>query len=513
MNDIQFKPLAAAPCVGIAKEAKATPEARYWNKFKKYPSPLVEPSGEASMASVSHVRCCGSSPFDFAITYGTRVKVFSGKKGTLKKSFNRWGGAAYSGVLRDSDGKLIAAGNDSGAVRVFNVQGSGASLRNLKGHTRATKVVRWGVDGTRLYTGSDDRTVRCWDIATGDTVTKFSGHGDYVRCVAVGASMGPSSDSDLCVTGSYDHIVRVWDARAGSEKKPSLSFDHGAPVESLLPLKGGSLVLSSGSNEIKVWDVLKGGAPIATFSNSQKTITSMCSDGTGTRIFAGSLDGHVKIYDVSTFEMVFSYQCDYPVLSVDVSKDSSHVVVGMDKGGLEVRAKASKPSSAAAAMSRIAPRSGSRRHFLRGLSTKASANDFKVMLRGKAKLQVYDVFLKKFQYQEALDAVLRTRQPAMVVSMFSELISRAALVRALAGRDETSLEPILAFLVKFATNPRYADLLCEVCEVIVSIYAPIIGTSMVIDDLFLKLHQHLKQELGLHKKLLKLSGKLDLCMF
>ena len=285
----------------------------------------------------------------------------TGKQELCEKSFNRWGGVAYSGVVRGTDGNLIAAGNDSGAVRVFNMQGSGASLRNLKGHSRATKVVRWGNDGTRIFTASDDKTARWWDISTGETVVTFKDHGDYVRSAAV----GPNS---LCITGSYDHCVRIWDSREAA--KPAMSFNHGAPVDSVLALKGGNLVLSSGSNQIKVWDTIKGGDPIASFSNSQKTITTLCQDATGTRVFSGSLDGHVKVYDVSTFEMVFGYQCPHPILSMDISIDSSRIVVGMAGGGLAVRARETKSRSSTSALSAAAApyKASSRRYFIRGLN-------------------------------------------------------------------------------------------------------------------------------------------------
>ena len=46
----------------------------------------------------------------------------------------------------------------------------------------------------------------------------------------------------------------------------------------------------TGSNIVKVWDVLAGGRLLASFSNHQKTITSLCFDGSYHRLLSAGLD-------------------------------------------------------------------------------------------------------------------------------------------------------------------------------------------------------------------------------
>lgn len=41
---------------------------------------------------------------------------------------------------------------------------------------------------------------------------------------------------------------------------------------------------------IKVWDILAGGRLLAGFSNHQKTITSLCFDGSYGRLLSAGLD-------------------------------------------------------------------------------------------------------------------------------------------------------------------------------------------------------------------------------
>ena len=39
-------------------------------------------------------------------------------------------------------------------------------------------------DGRRVVSGSEDNTLKVWDVATGKCVATLEGHSDHVRCAA-----------------------------------------------------------------------------------------------------------------------------------------------------------------------------------------------------------------------------------------------------------------------------------------------------------------------------------------
>ena len=74
-----------------------------------------------------------------------------------------------------------------------------------------------------------------------------------------------------------------------------------------------------GGNVLKVWDVFGGGRELRTLSNHQKTITSLCFDGSRSRFLTASLDHHVKIYSVSDYHVVHTIKYPAPLLAVALS--------------------------------------------------------------------------------------------------------------------------------------------------------------------------------------------------
>jgi len=78
------------------------------------------------------------------------------------------------------------------------------SLATFRGHTERVTVVDLSPDGKTALSGSDDKTVRLWDVASGATKLEFP-------LPAAVTAVAFSPDGSLVAAASKDRFVRVWD--------------------------------------------------------------------------------------------------------------------------------------------------------------------------------------------------------------------------------------------------------------------------------------------------------------
>ena len=64
--------------------------------------------------------------------------------------------------------------------------------------------VHFSPQGSTLITGSSDKTIKLWHVATGKLLGTLSGHLGAVNAVAI------SSDGKTIVSGSWDKTIKIW---------------------------------------------------------------------------------------------------------------------------------------------------------------------------------------------------------------------------------------------------------------------------------------------------------------
>ena len=79
----------------------------------------------------------------------------------------------------------------------------------LKGHTQEIHYIVWSPDGNLLATGSDDLTVRLWDIKTGKCLQIFNEHTARIY------SLIWSQNSQTIISKSEDETIKLWDISTG----------------------------------------------------------------------------------------------------------------------------------------------------------------------------------------------------------------------------------------------------------------------------------------------------------
>jgi WD40 repeat protein len=103
------------------------------------------------------------------------------------------------------NGSCVATAHDDGTARIYLEK---AKLRyRLMGHAGGALCVAFSPDSKYLASGGNDKTIRVWEIGTGQLLWEIAGHSGAVTRV-----LAPSPDT--IVSASADGTIRFW-RRAG----------------------------------------------------------------------------------------------------------------------------------------------------------------------------------------------------------------------------------------------------------------------------------------------------------
>ncbi|ETO36933.1 WD repeat-containing protein [Reticulomyxa filosa] len=88
------------------------------------------------------------------------------------------------------------------------------------------------VGGNVICSGSDDKTVRLWDIRTGKQIHIFKGHTSDIFTVEYLPFENGSSDTNIICSGSLDNTIRFWDIRTNKQLHEIKGFDDNTGIYS-----------------------------------------------------------------------------------------------------------------------------------------------------------------------------------------------------------------------------------------------------------------------------------------
>eukprot|EP00892_Ulva_mutabilis_P007014 jgi/Ulvmu1/4685/UM002_0416.1 len=509
MDEQSYQKLSLRPTV--SRQPDQQPEKKYWRRF-------TTPVTTQQIGIPTHISFSPVAPHDYAVTSSTRVLVYDGRSHALKKTISRFPDTAYNASFR-SDGQLLVAGCENGHVLVFPVN-SRAILRKFTHHKRPTHATSFTPTKTHVLSGSDDATLRLWDLSAGQQVSMFLGHTDYVRSAAC-------ISEHAFLSGSYDHTVRLWDTRA---KTAQLTLDHGCIVECIARFTNGRIAASAGGTTVRLWDLTAGRA-LESIGDHQKTVTcasvvdvrdrdgALCS-----RLLTGALDGHVKVYDLETFTVAYAYKYPAGVMAVAVAPDLSGMVVGMADRTMAVRRHKLGDDAISAIRTgqvrlpkkqrRYAPRltAASYRYFERGKGSKPSAADVVVQARRRVHLKPYDTLLKQFKYADALHAAVETNSIRVVLSMVDELAGRGGLRGAISCRSATAWLPLLRVLAKHVASPHFTRPALSVVNLLIDEHAAVLRGEPDALRMLQGLRRRLIAEAKVQSDLQSMGGVIDMIL-
>jgi hypothetical protein len=124
-------------------------------------------------------------------------------------------------VCLSGDGRFALSGSWDKTLKLWEVA-TGRCLRTFEGHASYLRSVCLSGDGFFALSGSYDKTLKLWDVATGRCLRTFEGHTSYLRSVCL------SGDGFFALSGSWDETLKLWVLDWELEHRHPADWDEGA---------------------------------------------------------------------------------------------------------------------------------------------------------------------------------------------------------------------------------------------------------------------------------------------
>ena len=233
--------------------------------------------------------------------------------------------AAVLAVAVTADGRRAVSGSEDTTVRVWDIA-NGRAILKLRGHERAVNSVAVAHDGRIAVSASKDALL-LWNLDTGEKLRSLTGHGGPVFDVAL------SPDSRLAVTASADETIRIWQIPSG-EQLLTLRGHSGSVTAVAITPDGKKVVSASEDGTLKTWD-LKTGARLLSCGEGNVGLSCVAVAPDSRYAITASLHGPVTMWDIETATLVRGYGGGTKG-AVALTPDGKHILVGYASGSIGV---------------------------------------------------------------------------------------------------------------------------------------------------------------------------------
>lgn len=196
-------------------------------------------------------------------------------------------------------GGRLASGSDDTTIRIWDLQ-SGSEITRLEsigGSVNALTALPDGRLAAARYC-----LIQLWDIATAAIIAQFEGLEGSVKALAL------LPDGRLA-SGGNDKIIRLWDVVRGAET--GRLEGHSDAVNVLAVLPNGRLASGSEDKTIRIWDVNKG-IETGRLDNERGQlghVTSLIPVG-DSFLAAGLTGGWIRLWDTNTYLEASQFRSD-----------------------------------------------------------------------------------------------------------------------------------------------------------------------------------------------------------
>jgi WD40 repeat protein len=226
-------------------------------------------------------------------------------------------------IVFSPDSKTLASVSDDKSIKLWNVA-TGQEIYTLTGHKDSVDSIVFSSDGKTLASASFDKSIKLWNVATGQENYTLIGHEDSVNSIAF------SPDGKTLASASGDKSIKLWNVATGQEIYTLTGHNKGVCCLTFSP--DGKTLASVSDNSIKLWNVLTG-KEIYTLTGSEDRVISVAFSPDGKTLASTSDNDSMKLWNVITGKEIstLSGNSKYGVCCLTFSPDGKTLASVSDK--------------------------------------------------------------------------------------------------------------------------------------------------------------------------------------
>lgn len=169
-------------------------------------------------------------------------------------------------VAVDPENQWFATGSADRTIKIWDLA-SGKLKITLTGHISTVRGIVISERHPYMFTVGEDKMVKCWDLEHNKVVRHYHGHLSGVYSVALHPNL------DILMTGGRDAVVRVWDMR--TKRQIFALSGHRDSVNAVVSQAADPQVVSASvDTTVRLWD-LAAGKGMTTLTHHKKGVRSL----------------------------------------------------------------------------------------------------------------------------------------------------------------------------------------------------------------------------------------------
>ena len=231
-------------------------------------------------------------------------------------------------VAISPDLKYIASGSEDNSIKLWNLQEKIEEYAFI-GHSKTVNSVVFSSNSRYIVSGSEDKSIIVWNLLNKIREFTLTGHSGTVFTVQI------SSDLKFIVSGSEDSSIKVWNFQ---EKKEECTLKGHLSAVRSVAISSNSKYIVSGSDDtsIKLWSLQEEWEESTSITNLS-AVNSVAISHDLRYIVGGLADNSIKIWNLK--ENIDECTLLGPwksILSVAISSDSKYVLSGSEDNFIKV---------------------------------------------------------------------------------------------------------------------------------------------------------------------------------